>query len=571
MDYKDVTKAILAKADIVEIISSCVQLKKAGREYQACCPFHNEKTPSFTISPQKQFFYCFGCQAKGDAIGFTMQYHRLTFKEAVIKLAKLYQIPLPSNQSTHENIDRSLYKQMREITLLCKRDLHNDTNSNRYLQKRGISEQTINQFHLGFTGPLYQDFIQKKMKTDLDTLKKLGLVSINDHGNHRAKFYKRLLFPIQDTTGKVIGFGGRVLDDHRKPKYLNSPETILFKKRHILYGLWKFKKTKENHVYIVEGYMDVVSLSSQGIDNAVACLGTAFSDSHWLVLRRFAQRATFCFDGDNAGKNAAWQTLLRILPEIQPQTNAYFMFVPDTHDPDTFTRTFGKKAFFELSKKAITWDQYLILHLKKTHDITTINGKASFINEVTKHAESIKDPSIKKALLEEINSQYKKQPTNKRANNPTATSKNRAQALTNIIISILSKKDQKEWHFKHTLDFLNLYDEQQSIIYQWLNQCENTPSISGQGLLSSLKDQATYTTCTDIIHQTEPSTFNTSILTNNLYKLAIANIDQKIQVLLKPDNNEQLTPYDKKLIQALIHEKKELQHKKLLSSTTESI
>ena len=247
------------------------------------------------------------------------------------------------------------------------------------------------------------------------------------------------------------------------------------------------------------------------------------------------------------------------------------MFVPDTHDPDTFTRTFGKKAFFELSKKAITWDQYLILHLKKTHDITTINGKASFINEVTKHAKSIKDPSIKKALLEEINSQYKKQPTNKRTNNSTATSKNRAQALTNIIISILSKKDHKEWHFKHTLDFLNLYDEQQSIIYQWLNQCENTPSISGQGLLSSLKDQATYTTCTDIIHQTEPSTFNTSILTNNLYKLAIANIDQKIQVLLKPDNNEQLTPYDKKLIQALIHEKKELQHKKLLSSTAESI
>ena len=392
-EYKQFTTELLTRVDIVDVVGSRIDLKKAGREHHACCPFHNEKTPSFTVSPQKQFYYCFGCHAKGDAITFVMQFDKLPFLEACEKLAHSVGLT-PPNYQKKPSIDRSLYKLLRDYTITTKNDLQNNPEMQSYISQRGIPFSVQKDFHLGYSGPESARFIQNKLrdKESTNNLRECGLLSERDH-KLQAKFYKRILFPIQDTQGRIIAFGGRVTEPERQPKYLNSPETILFKKRQVLYGLYQLSKSVHELVYVVEGYMDVLALNSQDIKNSVACLGTAFTPQHWKLITRYTDKIHFCFDGDKAGMRAAWLTLTNILPALTPEKNAYFMFMPPGEDPDSFCQKSGRSAFIDLSQQAQSWDVFFIDQLQSRYDLKTVSGKAGLLDEAKKHISSPDHPA----------------------------------------------------------------------------------------------------------------------------------------------------------------------------------
>ncbi len=558
MQLKDISKTILAKIDIVELISAHITIKKAGKEFHACCPFHQEKTPSFTISPQKQFFYCFGCQAKGDAISFTMQYHQLTFKEALLKLAKDYHIPLPSLSSNESKIDRSLYKIMRDITLACKQDVATTEHVKQYLDERNISSQALKQYHIGYCGTQYKKLMQSLMRTNHKELEDLGMLSKSDNGSFRPKFYQRLMFPIQDTTGKVIGFGGRVMDK-RQPKYLNSPETLLFKKRYTLYGMWQYKHTKAHTVYIVEGYMDVVALASNGVENSVACLGTAFTESHWLILRRLTQKAIFCFDGDNAGKKAAWLTLERILPALQPHNHIHFMFLPSGEDPDSLiNKKNGKQLFTELSEKSITWDQYMLANLQSLHPGDSVNAKASYQKALTELANKLTDKHLQQALLSKINLNQPKKTVSKA---PKKNSNSNEYRITceKIILTLANKNTT--WSPNTYFSKLPCDDTMLQIIHNWLSACTKEPTITGDTLLSKLRETQAYEQFVKIQNTHTPQRFSSGHIHALLCDLSIYALSKNITMLL--EDPATLSATERQILQELIKEKKQVQTLKI--------
>lgn len=556
-DYKAFVTELSSRLDITEVVGSQLSLKKAGKEYHALCPFHSEKTPSFTLSPQKQFYYCFGCHAKGDAITFTMQFFKLTFREAVEKLAHSVGLTPPANKNAPV-IDRDLYKFMRDYALICKQDLQDSPDALNYLRSRKIPAHTQNNFHIGYTGPKAQAFINKNLSSQFEKLQTCGLLSIRD-GKPGPKFYKRLLFPIQDTQGRIIAFGGRVLDPDRKPKYLNSPETILFKKRLNLYGLTQFKQSPTPDVFVVEGYMDVVSLASYQVTNAVACLGTAFTSQHWKLITRFSDKVLFCFDGDKAGKKAAWQTLLNILPVLKPEKVPFFMFMPDGEDPDSFCQKSGREAFLALAKQASTWDSFLHNTLLTNHPPGSVSSKAAFHDEAEKILATLTHPALTHALREALLA-IPASPAQQTATASSPTSQDQAAAYVALLSAALSQlfcKDNSAWCPPCLID-----NPQHHPSIHAINHClrllQNHPETTGDILRNSLDQEANLASilsqCT-IQHQA----FNPKTLSHALYSLRIFILERRIQSSLNQSPSDARSPYDKKLLQSFILEKKECQ------------
>lgn len=555
--YKTFVSELTSRLDIVDVIGSQLTLKKAGKEYHALCPFHGEKTPSFTLSPQKQFYYCFGCHAKGDAITFTMQFFKLTFREAVEKLAHSIGLTPPTNTNV-QPVDRDLYKLMRDYTIICKQDLQESPDTLNYLRSRKIPSQTYQNFHIGYTGPRALAFINKNLPTQFEKLQTCGLISVRD-GKPGPKFYKRLLFPIQDTQGRIIAFGGRVLDPSRKPKYLNSPETILFKKRLNLYGLTQFKQNPTPDVFVVEGYMDVVSLASHQITNAVACLGTAFTSQHWKLITRFSDKILFCFDGDNAGKKAAWQTLLNILPVLKPEKVPFFMFMPDGEDPDTYCQKLGKGAFLTLAKKATSWDTFLRNVLSSKHPADSVSSKAAFRDEADKILATLTHSALTHALRESL-LEAADTPVQQAAPESAPSSNEQAtqyRALLSETLSQLFSKDSSPWTPPCVLDNPQHHPSIHAINH-CLEQLLKTPDATGISLRDSLEQEPALsnvvTQCT-IQHQA----FNEKSLSHALYSLRVFILERRIHSNLNLSASDARSDYDKKLLQSLILEKKECQ------------
>lgn len=375
---------LLARTDIVGVIETRVPLKRAGRNYAACCPFHKEKTPSFTVSPDKQFFYCFGCGATGNAIGFLMDYERRSFPEAVDELAGRAGLTVPheggddDGQASRTRVlydvlalaDRSYQEQLRKHSL---RDRAVD-----YLRKRGLTGEIARRFGMGYAPPgwdhLFSSLGGDESKNSL--LIDAGLIVAQD-GKTYDRFRDRVMFPIRDLRGRVIGFGGRVIGDG-KPKYLNSPETAVFHKGRELYGLYEAKQANKalERLLVVEGYMDVIALAQQGITNAVATLGTACTGDHVDLLFRHANEIVFCFDGDTAGRKAAWRALEAALPKMQDGRTARVLFLPAQHDPDSLVRSEGVAAFNELLTKADSVDDVLFRELASRVDLSRTDGRA---------------------------------------------------------------------------------------------------------------------------------------------------------------------------------------------------
>ena len=378
---------LLSRADIVDVIGRRVPLKKAGREFHACCPFHSEKTPSFTVSPSKQFYYCFGCGAHGSALGFMMEYDRLSFPEAVEELATSMGLEVPREAAFEQGPDnRPVYAILERAADWFANNLRQHPDAPRaidYLRGRGLSGEIAASFRLGFAPPGWDNLMQAigSDEHQIGLLRDAGLIAEKDNDRHDRSHYDRLrdriIFPIRDTRGRVIGFGGRLLGDG-KPKYLNSPETAVFHKGRELYGLYEARQAEAHpqRLLVVEGYMDVVALAQFGISNSVATLGTATTSDHLEKLYRAAPEVVFCFDGDRAGRDAAWKALQTVLPLMRDGRQARFLFLPDGEDPDSLVRRIGAEAFAESVGAALPLSEFLFDKLAAQVDMQSLDGRA---------------------------------------------------------------------------------------------------------------------------------------------------------------------------------------------------
>ena len=400
----DFIDELLAKVDIVDIIDEQVPLKKGGANYMACCPFHKEKTPSFSVSPTKQFYHCFSCGAHGSAIGFVMEHQGLSFPEAVQFLADRVGMVVPKVRGQNDNpeirAERKKKQQTLEETTAAAADFYaqqlkfNPT-AKAYLDKRGLSAEVIAHYGLGYAPDGWQPLAQVFQPYPNTALVDTGMV-IDNEGRHYDRFRHRIMFPIRNPRGQVIGFGGRVLDDS-KPKYLNSPDTPLFDKGKNLYGLYEGRAAvkEAGRILVVEGYMDVVALAQFGVGYGVAALGTATTAEHVKILMRQADSIYFCFDGDSAGRKAAWRALENALPQLKDDKSLHFLFLPEEHDPDSYIRAYGKAQFEDaLLNQSKPLSEYFWEHLSDGINLNTQEGKAELVKTSSPLLAQITAPAL---------------------------------------------------------------------------------------------------------------------------------------------------------------------------------
>ncbi len=404
---------LLNRVDIVDVIDKSVPLKKAGANYSACCPFHNEKSPSFTVSPTKQFYHCFGCGAHGTAIGFLMEYAGLSFVEAIHDLAKNVGMIVPQEQSTpasreadanNKSIKLGLQETLQQAASYYKAELKKSERAIDYLKGRGLSGQIAAKFQIGYAPAGWQNLQTVFPNYENEALQTAGLVVENEQGKRYDRFRDRIMFPIHDQKGQVIGFGGRVINPEDTPKYYNSPETPLFQKGHELYGLFVARRAIRDAgcALVVEGYMDVVALAQYGIEYAVAALGTATTPFHITKLMRQTDEIVFCFDGDNAGRTAAWRAAMNALPALTDGLKLRFLFLPKEHDPDSYVREFGKEKFEAEMQNAMPLSQYIVQHLSEENPLNAQEDKVKFLNDAEPILRQIVAPRFSLMLRKRI-------------------------------------------------------------------------------------------------------------------------------------------------------------------------
>lgn len=378
---------LLNRIDIVDVIDKSVPLKKAGANYTACCPFHNEKSPSFTVSPTKQFYHCFGCGAHGSAVSFLMEYEGLSFVDSVHELAKMVGLTVPQTQNTEKQRPKEetlgLEAIMQQAAEYYKQQLKSSPRAIDYLKGRGLSGEIAAKYQIGYAPEGWQNLESVFKDYSQPDLSTAGLVVLNDKGRRYDRFRDRIMFPIIDLKGRVIGFGGRVINPEDTPKYYNSPETPLFQKGHELYGLLAARRAirTSGRALVVEGYMDVVALAQYDIAYAVASLGTATTPFHITKLKRQTNQIVFCFDGDQAGKTAAWRAASNALSALTDSLKLSFLFLPDGHDPDSYVRDFGKEKLETEMDNALPLSQFIIRHLCEENTLNSQEDRVRLLND----------------------------------------------------------------------------------------------------------------------------------------------------------------------------------------------
>lgn len=417
---RDFIDSLLSRADIVSVINQRVPLKKAGVTFKACCPFHQEKTPSFNVNPQKQFYHCFGCGAHGDAITFIMEYEGLSFVEAVESLANQLGVEVPRQKVTPKQQQeiqkaRDHYDVMKAVTKFYRYQLRDHATSEQakaYLRQRGLSAEVAKRFVIGFAPPGWDNLIPGLAADSvlIAQLVELGLLVKKDNGQHYDRFRQRIMFPIRDGRGRVVAFGGRVLSSEDQPKYLNSPETPIFHKSHILYGLFELRQSRQvyQNILVVEGYMDVVALSQFGVHNAVATLGTAITLDHINLLFRQVDEIVFCFDGDQAGLKAAWKAVELVIPLMAQTRSVKFLFLAQGEDPDSTVRKEGAAGFQARMDAALTLSVFWLQGLQNqlSNPVASREGRQQLValaQPYIQSAQGLYQYLLVEALAEAVN------------------------------------------------------------------------------------------------------------------------------------------------------------------------
>ncbi len=401
---RDFIDTLLARVDIVDVIDRRVSLKKAGQNYQACCPFHSEKTPSFTVSPTKQFYHCFGCGAHGTALGFLMEYEHMSFPDAVAALAQDAGLAVPESaqQPERPKPPPALWDALEQAAQFYKQQLKQSPRAIDYLKRRGLTGAIAARYGIGYApdgSPLKQVFPDYSA----DALAASGLV-VENEGRRYDRFRDRIMFPIRNVKGQIVGFGGRVLDQG-EPKYLNSPETPLFHKGSEIYGLYEARPAIKHagRAIVVEGYMDVVALAQHGVEFAVATLGTATTPIHARTLLRHTDRLIYAFDGDNAGRKAAWRALENTLEALQDGKEVNFLFLPEGEDPDSYIRTHGQAAFLHLlDTDTLPLSAFLVRELARNRRLDSQEGRAALLKEAKPLLDRIAAPLLAALILRQI-------------------------------------------------------------------------------------------------------------------------------------------------------------------------
>lgn len=403
---------LLTRTDIVEVIETRVPLKKAGHEYKACCPFHNEKTPSFTVSPVKQFYHCFGCGEHGSAITFLMNYEHMDFVEAVEELAHRAGLEVPHESATRTRTEPSTqphYTLLEKVSAWYQEQLRSHPQAQRavqYLKQRGLTGEIAGRFNIGFAPPGWEN-LAEALGSDAATrklLQELGL-TVQREGSEGTydRFRDRIMFPIHDRRGRTVGFGGRVLDD-ATPKYMNSPESPVFHKGQELYGLYEARKAvrRLERILVVEGYMDVAALAQFGINYTVATLGTSTTREHLERLYRTVPEVVFCFDGDRAGRDAAWRALENALPVLRDGREARFLFLPEGEDPDSLIRRIGQEGFEAQLAQAVHLSDFFFTRLSEQLDLDSIDGRARLVTVARPLLASLPDGMFRQLMIERL-------------------------------------------------------------------------------------------------------------------------------------------------------------------------
>ena len=578
---------ILTKVNIVDLINSRVKLKKAGRDYQACCPFHHEKTPSFTVSDKKQFYHCFGCGAHGNAISFLMEYDKLEFVEAVEELAGFLGLEIPYEKRPHFNesgkqvgyqTKRNLYELMQEIAKFYQQQLPLNIPAQSYLQQRGLSAEIIERFQIGYV-PNAMDTVYRqfgKTREEQQKLFDLGMLSRNDRGNVYDKFRNRIMFPIRDRRGRTVAFGGRVLTDE-KPKYLNSPETVTYHKGSELYGLFEVLQADDSpqKLLVVEGYMDVVALAQFGVDYAVASLGTSTTSEQIQLLFRSTEQVICCYDGDRAGRDAAWRALENALPYLEDGRQLKFIFLPDGEDPDTFIRQFGKEGFEEYLNNAQSLSEFLFAHLTPQVDFSSKEGKNKMAalaiplikqipgdvlrldlrNTLAKKL-GILDPTQLESLIP--NQQ-------KTENTPTAQPIQFKRTPMRVLIALLLQNPELVKFVPDLESFLSLNEQGYDLFAEMTALCREKVGISSGQLLEHWRDTPQQNTLEKLAtwnHLVEEDKIEDTFReTLRYFYLQI--IDKRINWLIAKDRSEGLNLDEKKeLSTLLLVKKREKEHER---------
>lgn len=405
---------LLARVDIVDLIDSHVPLKKAGVNYVARCPFHSEKTPSFSVSRSKQFFHCFGCGASGNSISFLMDFSHLDFVEAVEDLATFagvdvprettgFQVPTPKKEGVSDHYQ--LLEQVAAFYVKCLRADEAGKKAVNYLKARGVSDEIAQAFMLGYAPDEWQALTNR---FDQNQLIQAGMC-VNKDGKVYDRFRGRVMYPIRDKRGRIVGFGGRVLDDSL-PKYLNSPETPIFHKGKEVYGFFELlrKESKPKRILIVEGYMDVIALASYGIHNVVATLGTAASQAHLDLLFRFSSELVFCFDGDNAGQMAVWRAISSVFPSLKTGRQIRIMILPEKHDPDSLIKEEGKEQFLERTKTAQALSEYFFEHFTKDLKLAEFENRSNLRYEAEEYLKKLPVGAFRELMFDKLSNLYKR-------------------------------------------------------------------------------------------------------------------------------------------------------------------
>jgi len=398
---------VLNRTDVVDVIDKRVQLKKAGANFVACCPFHQEKSPSFSVSPSKQFYHCFGCGAHGSAITFLIEFEGLTFVEAVHQIASSLGLTVPNEhivdpKKIKENF--GLEEAMKIANQFYQKALRASPKAIEYLKTRGLTGKVAKEFSIGFAPDGWQNLESAFKQYDDPSLEKAGLIQKNEKGKYYDRFRNRIMFPIINEKGQVIAFGGRIINPEDTPKYYNSPETPLFQKSYELYGLIHARKPirEKGYVVVVEGYMDVVALAQHDFKNVVATLGTATTIYHIKKLMRYTQDIVFCFDGDNAGQTAAWRAMMNALSAVTDNVRLKFLFLPDNHDPDSYIREYSKDAFDQLAEDALPLSEYIVRRLTLTNDLSSQDKKVRLLNDVEPILNEMTAPKLHLFLRKKI-------------------------------------------------------------------------------------------------------------------------------------------------------------------------